>query len=176
MGCLAKMSANPTPRCRIDTVLRSHDSTSSLPRNSGDRPRAFLAPRRLASLREGTGAPMPGPCLIGVGFPTSGPQVWTFTSCLLVMPVARLAARCSSPGSAGLGPRGGCALPANPVAKCKSVKGLRVSSSRDEGPGRSRGTPGHRSPGGPRARSWRSGTSRRHERRDTSPLQDPLDH
>ena len=28
------------------------------------------------------------PCLVGVGFPVSGPRVWTFTSCLLTMPVA----------------------------------------------------------------------------------------
>jgi hypothetical protein len=33
---------------------------------------------------------MQSPCLFGVGFPASGPQVWTFTSCLLVMPVAPL--------------------------------------------------------------------------------------
>ncbi|MCU0694352.1 MAG: hypothetical protein MUF54_23435, partial [Polyangiaceae bacterium] len=27
---------------------------------------------------------------VGVGFPTLGPQVWTSTSCLLVMPVAHV--------------------------------------------------------------------------------------
>jgi hypothetical protein len=37
------------------------------------------------------GAPGQSPCLVGVGFPASGPQVWTFTSYLLRLPGALLA-------------------------------------------------------------------------------------
>jgi len=37
---------------------------------------------------KGPGIPDQRPCLLGVGFPSSGPRVWTFTSCLLVMPFA----------------------------------------------------------------------------------------
>jgi hypothetical protein len=37
---------------------------------------------------KGPGIPDQRPCLLGVGFPSSGPRAWTFTSCLLVMPFA----------------------------------------------------------------------------------------
>ena len=37
---------------------------------------------------EGLVAPDQRPCLLGVGFPSSGPRVWTFTSSLWVMPLA----------------------------------------------------------------------------------------
>ena len=37
---------------------------------------------------EGLVAPDQRPCLLGVGFPSSGPRVWTFTSFLWVMPLA----------------------------------------------------------------------------------------
>ena len=46
----------------------------------------------LASLRESRGAPQQSPCLLDVGFPLSGPRVWTFTSCSLIMPVTRMSA------------------------------------------------------------------------------------
>jgi len=45
--------------------------------------RAF---QRLASLWLSHGNPQQCTCLFGVGFPLPRPQVWTFTSCLLIMP------------------------------------------------------------------------------------------
>jgi hypothetical protein len=33
------------------------------------------------------------PCLFGVGFPSFGPRVWTFTSYLLLMPIAQISRR-----------------------------------------------------------------------------------
>ena len=44
------------------------------------------ANQRLASLWTSRGAPQQCTCLLGVEFPLSGPQVWTFTSCSLLMP------------------------------------------------------------------------------------------
>jgi len=43
---------------------------------------------RASANGEGLVAPDPRPCLLGVGFPSSGPRVWTFTSSLWVMPLA----------------------------------------------------------------------------------------
>ena len=43
---------------------------------------------RASANGEGLVAPDPRPCLLGVGFPSSGPRVWTFTSFLWVMPLA----------------------------------------------------------------------------------------
>ena len=57
---------------------------------------------------KGPGIPDQRPCLLGVGFPSSGPRVWTFTSCLLVMPFAPVNQTVASlpPVTAGVGPPG----------------------------------------------------------------------
>lgn len=44
------------------------------------------ADQRFTSLWPSRGAPQQRTCLIGVEFPLPGPQVWTFTSCSLLMP------------------------------------------------------------------------------------------
>ena len=44
------------------------------------------ASQRLASLWSSRGPPQHCTCLLGVGFPLPGPQVWICTSCLLNMP------------------------------------------------------------------------------------------
>jgi len=42
----------------------------------------FAGATVVETLRSSPGCPEQGPCLIGVGFPPSGPRVWTCTSCL----------------------------------------------------------------------------------------------
>ena len=49
------------------------------------------ASQRLASLWSSRGPPQHCTCLLGVGFPLPGPQVWICTSCLLNMPDTLLA-------------------------------------------------------------------------------------
>ena len=57
------------------------------------------ADQRFASLWPSRGAPQQRTCLIGVEFPLPGPQVWTFTSCSLLMPDTLLRRSPAAPGS-----------------------------------------------------------------------------
>ena len=67
------------------------------------------ADQRFASLWPSRGAPQQRTCLIGVEFPLPGPQVWTFTSCSLLMPdtLPRPAGSSFTSPRHGPGPLGG---------------------------------------------------------------------
>ena len=69
------------------------------------------ASQRLASLWSSRGPPQHCTCLLGVGFPLPGPQVWICTSCLLNMPDTLLRLAGTSPRRCRALPDRHCAAP-----------------------------------------------------------------
>ena len=93
----------------------------------------FAGLATFASLREGTGCPMQSPGLFGVGFPSPGPRVWTFTSFQSAMPGAPACSAYIEYASArlpSLGPRSDLLATTVPVGSWGGVVGMGMRSLR----------------------------------------------